>query len=192
MAGVEDEVPDFEQDRALTRQLDADEVAGDVNDVGRRRVDEPREVVVAGERLAVGSEREDAVDVGDQRSVRLRDRRQLEDVASVDGKAAIPTVDLWGLAGHNHRRVSSSSGCEREQQNGCAEHGKNEAAHEVLLSDVGSVRRGWIEAPATGRLFGDHPEVAAAPGKTLRPSALRSNPKDAAVVVVDPHRAKAD
>src|SRR5205085_7441252 len=79
-----------------------------------------------------------------------------------------------------------------EQQNGCAEHGKNEAAHEVLLSDVGSVRRGWIEAPATGRVFGDHPEVAAAPGKTLRPSALRSNPKHAAVVVVDPHRAAAD
>src|SRR5438445_12576250 len=107
MAGVEDEVPDFEQDRALTRQVDADEVAGDVNEVGCRRVDEPREVVVAGERLAVGGEREDAVDVGDQRPVRLRDGRQLEDVASVDEKAAIPTVDLWCMAGNIARRAST-------------------------------------------------------------------------------------
>jgi hypothetical protein len=35
---------------------------------------------------AVGDKREDAVDVRDQRPVRLRDRNQLEDVAPEDGK----------------------------------------------------------------------------------------------------------
>jgi hypothetical protein len=48
IAYVEDEMPDFEQDRALTRELDADEVARDVDQKRLRRVDEPGEVVVAG------------------------------------------------------------------------------------------------------------------------------------------------
>src|SRR5437764_1089584 len=62
IADVEDEVSNFEQDRTLTRELDADQVARDVDQIGPSRIDEPREVVVAGERLAVGGEREDAVD----------------------------------------------------------------------------------------------------------------------------------
>src|SRR6266536_415855 len=128
-ADVEDEMPDFEENRALTRHLDADEVSRNVDQERLGLVDEAREVVVASKGLAVGREREDAVDMGDQRPVGFRDRRKSENVASVNREAAVPAVHRRGPAGRGHGRLSGSCGGEHAHQKCCARQEKDEAAH---------------------------------------------------------------
>jgi hypothetical protein len=88
IADVDDEVPDLEQDRSVPGELDGDEETRDVDQERLRGTYEAREVVVTRKRSSVRAEREDGVDVPDQRPVGLRDRRELELIASQDGEAA--------------------------------------------------------------------------------------------------------